>query len=153
MVSEVQAAAAAAAAPLAPELAWSPSTMTDADIEVLVAQGLLPENAISGWRSCFGEAFPLEDRTETQQEMGGGVFVVTNRAPSLPPRTGLPPFLNARWEEKPTEEEMVEVEVQLAELQKLKAEKLTGAMVALSFAKRLTQPIQERVHPGRVLGP
>ncbi|RLN40857.1 hypothetical protein C2845_PM01G48120 [Panicum miliaceum] len=43
---------------------------------------------------------------------------------------------------------MVEVEVLLAELQKLKVEKLTGAVVALSFAKRLTLPIQERVHPG-----
>jgi hypothetical protein len=30
----------------------------------------------------------------------------------------------------------------------LKAKKLTGAAVALSFSKRLTQPIQERVHPG-----
>ncbi|RLN11915.1 hypothetical protein C2845_PM09G14090 [Panicum miliaceum] len=42
---------------------------------------------------------------------------------------------------------MVEVEVLLAELQKLKAEKLTGTTVALSFAKELTQPIQEWVHP------
>ncbi|RLN39153.1 retrotransposon protein, putative, unclassified [Panicum miliaceum] len=75
-------------------------------------------------------------------------FVVANPTPSLPPRTGLPPMLNAKWEEKPTNEKMVEVEVLLAELQKLKAEKLTGAAVALSFAKRLTQPIQERVHTG-----
>ncbi|RLN08614.1 putative gypsy-type retrotransposon [Panicum miliaceum] len=75
-------------------------------------------------------------------------FVVANPGPGLPPRTGLPPVLNARWEEKPTDEEMEEVEVLLAELQKLKAEKLTGATVALSFAKRLTHPIQDRVHPG-----
>ena len=34
-----------------------------------------------------------------------------------------------------------------AEIAKLIARKLTGAMVALSFCKRLTQPIQERVHP------
>ncbi|RLN04662.1 hypothetical protein C2845_PM13G09060 [Panicum miliaceum] len=40
------------------------------------------------------------------------------------------------------------VEMLLAELQKFKAEKRTGAMVALSFSKRLTQPIQERVQPG-----
>ncbi|RLN12401.1 hypothetical protein C2845_PM09G11440 [Panicum miliaceum] len=75
-------------------------------------------------------------------------FVVANPASGLLPRTELPPVLNARWEEKPTDEEMVEVEVLLAELQNLKAEKLTGAAMALSFAKRLTQPIQERVHPG-----
>ncbi|RLM73212.1 hypothetical protein C2845_PM15G03260 [Panicum miliaceum] len=59
-------------------------------------------------------------------------FVVAN------PALGLPPVLNSKWEEKPMEEEMVK---------KLKANKLTGATVALSFAKRLTQPIQERVHP------
>ena len=34
-----------------------------------------------------------------------------------------------------------------AEIAKLIARKLTGAMVALSFCKRLTQLIQERVHP------
>ncbi|RLN09657.1 putative gypsy-type retrotransposon [Panicum miliaceum] len=231
MAGEVSAATAAASP--TPELAWSPSTMTDADIEALVAQGLLLEKAISRWRSCFGEAFPSEDWTETVvfrsfYEKGFGLpsgaffwgllhyygleamhlkpnsiaqiaifihlcegflgivpifnlwramyhlraypskggkyrkaifkdnnkrwaeewFVVVNPALGLPLRTGLALVLNARWEEKPTEEEMVEVEVLLAELQKLKAEKLTGAAVTLSFPKRLTQPIQERVHPG-----
>ncbi|RLN39811.1 retrotransposon protein, putative, unclassified [Panicum miliaceum] len=38
--------------------------MTGADIEALVAQGLLSKKAISSLRSCFGEAFPSEDRTE-----------------------------------------------------------------------------------------
>ncbi|RLN29055.1 hypothetical protein C2845_PM05G20140 [Panicum miliaceum] len=75
-------------------------------------------------------------------------FMVANPTPGLTPRTGLPPVPNAKWEEKPTEEEMVQVEVLLAELQELKAKKLAGATVALSFAKWLTQPIQERVHPG-----
>ncbi|RLM69211.1 putative gypsy-type retrotransposon [Panicum miliaceum] len=248
MAGEVLAAAAATVAPPALELAWSSSIMTDTDIEALVVKGLLPEKAISDWQSFFGEAFPLEDRTETVvfrsfYEKGFGLpsgaffrgrlhyygleathlkpnsitqiasfihlcegflgitphfnlwralyhlraypskgmldvvsgaafslcqggkypeatfnnsnkrwaeewFVVANPDPGLPPRTGVPPVLNARWEEKPTDEEMVEVEVLLAELQKLKADKLTGAAVALSFVKRLTQPIQERVHPG-----
>ncbi|RLN29871.1 hypothetical protein C2845_PM05G17600 [Panicum miliaceum] len=127
MAGEVlAAAAAAAAAPPASELAWSPSTMTDSDIEALVAQGLLSEKAISGWRSYFGEAFSSEDRTEKQGYVGCGRrrhllaspggkypeavfkdnfkkwaeewFVVANPAPGLPPRTGLPPVLNARWE-------------------------------------------------------
>ncbi|RLN39588.1 orf3 [Panicum miliaceum] len=57
-------AAAATTAPPALELAWSPSTMTDTCIEALIAQGLLPEKAISGWRSCTREAFPSEDRTK-----------------------------------------------------------------------------------------
>ncbi|RLM42314.1 hypothetical protein C2845_PMPSC056050 [Panicum miliaceum] len=80
--------------------------------------------------------------------MGGGV-VHGGKPCSWPLAPHRPsPVLNTRWEEKPTEEEMVEVEVLLAELQKLKDEKLTGAAVALSFVKRLTLPIQERVHPG-----
>ncbi|RLN29221.1 orf3 [Panicum miliaceum] len=215
MAGEVPAAAAAAAPP-APELAWSPSTMTDADIEALVVQVLLSEKAISGWRSCFGEAFPFEDRTktvvfwsfyekgfglpsgaffrgllhncgleathhkpnsimqiatfihlcegflgivphfnlwralchlraylnkDTPDVVGGAAFslhqggkypeasfkdsnkrwanerfVVANTAPGLPPRIVLPPVLNTRWEEKPTDEEMEEVQVLLAEL-------------------------------------
>jgi hypothetical protein len=36
----------------------------------------------------------------------------------------------------------------LAELLELKAKELTGATVALSFSKRLTQLIQDRFHPG-----
>ena len=36
----------------------------------------------------------------------------------------------------------------LMEIAELTARKLTGAVVALSFYKRLTQPIQERVLPG-----
>ena len=35
----------------------------------------------------------------------------------------------------------------LQELANLSALKLTRAVVALSFCKRLTQPIQARVHP------
>jgi hypothetical protein len=75
-------------------------------------------------------------------------FVVADPAPSLPPRAGYPPILNEKWEEMPSEDEMVQVRVLLAELSKLKSEKLTGATVALSFCKRLTQLIQDKVHPG-----
>ena len=35
----------------------------------------------------------------------------------------------------------------LKEIADMSAQKPTGAMVTLSFPKRLTQPIQERVHP------
>lgn len=58
-------------------------------------------------------------------------FVVANPAHGLPPHTGHPPDPNAKWEEKLTDEEMVQVDVLLAELQKLKTEKLTGSMVSL----------------------
>jgi len=71
-----------------------------------------------------------------------------NPAPSLSARTGRAPEYNVCWEEMPIEEEMVQVDRLLAEITELTSRKLTGAVVALSFCKRLTQPIQERVHPG-----
>ena len=36
----------------------------------------------------------------------------------------------------------------LNEIAGLSAQGLTGTVVALSFSKRLVQPIQDRVHPG-----
>ncbi|RLM54814.1 hypothetical protein C2845_PM10G11940 [Panicum miliaceum] len=89
-----------------PNESWVPTTLTEEELEHMEARGLLPKKAISGWKCCYVQEFPSEDRTETI------------------------------------------VRVLLAELSKLKAEKLTGATVALSFSKGLTQPIQDRVHPG-----
>ena len=43
---------------------------------------------------------------------------------------------------------MVQVTLLLGEIAGLSAQGLTGAVVALSFRKRLVQPIQDRVHPG-----
>ncbi|RLM69903.1 putative gypsy-type retrotransposon [Panicum miliaceum] len=131
--------------------------MTYTDIEALVAQGLVPEKGTpdvvggAAFSLCQGGKYPEASFKDNNKRWVEEWFIVVNPAPSLPPRTGLPSVLNARWEEKPTDEEKVEVEVLLAELQKLKAEKLTGTTVALSFAKRLTQQIQERVHPGFAL--
>ncbi|RLN21844.1 hypothetical protein C2845_PM07G10810 [Panicum miliaceum] len=127
--------------------------MTNADIEALVAQGLLPEkgtpDVVGGAAFSLrqGGKYPEASFKDSKKRWAVEWFMVANPAPGLPPRTGLSPVRNARWEEKPTDEEMVEVELLLAELQKLKAEKLTGAAVALSFTKWLTQPILERVHP------
>jgi hypothetical protein len=42
---------------------------------------------------------------------------------------------------------MVQVERLLEEVAGLTARKLTGAAVTLSFCKRLTQPIEERILP------
>ena len=43
---------------------------------------------------------------------------------------------------------MVQVMLLLDEIVGLSAQGLTGAAVALSYSKRLVQPIQDRVHPG-----
>ena len=64
---------------------------------------------------------------------------------ALPPWRA--PEYKVCWEEPPTTEEMVQVERLLKEIAELLLRGLTGAAVALSFCKWLTQPIQERVHP------
>ena len=57
------------------------------------------------------------------------------------------PESRACWEELPTEEEMIQVNLLLNEIASLSAQGLTGAVVALSFHKRLVQLIRDRVHP------
>jgi len=74
--------------------------------------------------------------------------MVLNPVPYLPARPGRAPESRACWEELPTEEEMVQVNLLLNEIAGLSAQGLTGAVVALSFNKRLVQPIRDRVHPG-----
>jgi len=60
--------------------------------------------------------------------------VVSNPAPYLSTHTGRAPEYKACWEEPPTAEEVVQVERLLKEIAGL-------------TARKLTQPIQERVHP------
>jgi len=43
---------------------------------------------------------------------------------------------------------MVQVDLLLKEIAGLSAQGLTGTVVALSFSKRLVQPIRDRLHPG-----
>ena len=73
--------------------------------------------------------------------------MVSNPAPSLSAHSGQALEYKACWEEPSTTEEMVQVEHLLAEIAELTARKLIEAVEALSFCKRLMQPIQERVHP------
>ena len=66
--------------------------------------------------------------------------MVANPAPCLPARTGRAPEYKVCWE-------MAQVERLLKKITDLSAQGLTGAAVAISFSRQLTQPIQERVHP------
>ena len=63
--------------------------------------------------------------------------MVSNPAPCLPARTGRAPESRTCWKELPTEEEMIQVNLLLDEIAGLSAQGLAGAVVALSFSKRL----------------
>ena len=93
-----------------------------------------------------GSVYPNFKLRDTNKGWAREWFVVSNPAPCLPARTGRAPEYKACCEEPPTTEEMAQVERLLKEIADMSAQGLTGAAVALSFCKRLTQPIQERVH-------
>jgi hypothetical protein len=92
-----------------------------------------------------GRSYPALELRDSNKGRHKEWFVVSNPAPCLPARTGCAPESRACWEEPPTEE-MVQVNLLLNEIAGLSAQGLTGAVVALSFSKRLVQPIRDRVH-------
>ena len=62
---------------------------------------------------------------------------MSNPASYLSARTSHAPESRMCWEELPTEEEMIQVNILLNEISGLSAQGPTGAVVALSFSKRL----------------
>ena len=88
-----------------------------------------------------GSVYPNFELRDTNKGWVRGWFVVANPAPCLPTRTGHAPEYKACWEEPPTTEEMAQVERLLQEITDLSTQGLTGAAVAISFCRRLTQPI------------
>ena len=94
-----------------------------------------------------GRTYPSLELCDSNKVWHKEWFVVSNPAPCLPARTGHAPEPRACCEEQLTEEEMVQVDLLLKEFTGLSAQGLTGAVVALSFSKRLVQPIWDRVHP------
>ena len=90
---------------------------------------------------CQGSIYPDFELCDTNKGWVQEWFVVANPAPCLLVRTGRVPEYKACWEEPPITEDMEQVERLLKEIANLLAQVLTGAAVALSFCKRLTQPI------------
>ena len=96
---------------------------------------------------CQGRSYPALELRDSNKVWHKEWFVVSNPTPCLPARTGRTPEPRACWEEQPTKEEMVQVDLLLKEIAGLSAQGLTGTVVALSFSKRLVQPIRDRLHP------
>ena len=94
-----------------------------------------------------GSVYPDFELRDTNKGWAREWFVVANPAPCFSARSGRAPEYMACWEEPPTTEEMAQVERLLEEIAALSEQGLTWAAVAISFCRRLTQPIQERVHP------
>ena len=88
-----------------------------------------------------GSVYPDFELCDTNKGWAREWFVVANLASCLPACTGGAPEYKACWEESPAAEEMAQVERLLNEITDLSTQGLTGAAVAISFCRRLTQPI------------
>jgi hypothetical protein len=84
-----------------------------------------------------GRLYPALELRDSNKGWNKEWFVMSNPAPCLPAHTGRAPEYCACWEELLTEEEMVQVMLLLNEIADLLAQGQTGAVVALSFSKRL----------------
>jgi hypothetical protein len=75
-------------------------------------------------------------------------FIVENHRNSLPPRSGRQPDVRApSWTESPTDLEIVEARVLLAEDGFLKEKGLTAEVVVADFVFKKIQPLKDRVYP------
>ena len=88
-----------------------------------------------------GHSYPALELRDSNKGWNKEWFVVPNPAPCLLAHTGRASEYRACWEELPSEEEMVQVTLLVDEIAGLSAQGLTGAVVALSFSKRLVQLI------------
>jgi hypothetical protein len=75
-------------------------------------------------------------------------FIVDNYGNSLPPRSGRQPDVRTpSWTESPTDEEVAEASVLLAEVGILKERGLTAEAIVADFVFKNIQPLKDRVHP------
>jgi hypothetical protein len=75
-------------------------------------------------------------------------FIVENHGKSLPPRLGRQPDVRApSWTESPTDLEITEAKVLLAEIGLLKERGLTAEAVVADFVFKNIQPLKDRAYP------
>jgi hypothetical protein len=75
-------------------------------------------------------------------------FIVENHGKSLPPRSGRQPDVHApSWTESPTDLEIAEATVLLAEIGLLKERGLTAEAVVADFVFKNIQPLKDRAYP------
>jgi hypothetical protein len=75
-------------------------------------------------------------------------FIVENHDNSLPPRLGRQPDVRApSWTESPTDLEIAEARVLLAEVGLLKEKGLTAEIVVADFVFKNIQPLKDRAYP------
>jgi hypothetical protein len=75
-------------------------------------------------------------------------FIVENHGKSLPPRSGRQPDVRASsWIESPTDLEVAEARVLLAEVGLLKERGLTAKVVVADFVFKNIQPLKDRAYP------
>jgi hypothetical protein len=86
----------------------------------------------------------LPDNTTSWKQ---GWFYLDNPTPMHLDRSGRAPVPFPEWTNQLTSWETEELRPQLEDLERLKMEGLTIGAVAISFNRRLIQPIQDWVHP------
>jgi hypothetical protein len=75
-----------------------------------------------------------------------GWFYLDNPVSALRERTGQVPVAGPEWTNQLASWDTEELKPLLDDLELLKAKGLTGAAVAISFCRRLIQPLQDRAH-------
>jgi hypothetical protein len=76
-----------------------------------------------------------------------GWFYLDNPASALQTRTGRAPVPYPEWTSQLASQDTEELQPMLDDLEQLKVEGLTDGMMAISFYRRLIQPIQDQAHP------
>jgi hypothetical protein len=76
-----------------------------------------------------------------------GWFYLDNPMPMLPGMMGQAPISYPEWTNQLASRETEELCPLLDDLEKLKVEGLTSGIIAISFSRRLIQPIHDWVHP------